>query len=156
MKPRQLQEQAHPSFLGWQMDWPVFVKTPVLTVSGKVFKRGDYFPWSELQVDPSRVALMYNQKLLNHDANKVQENGLGDRLGEINGRDLKSLVHLLNTDMRKNHCATEEEFKRKRCRQSAKPETQRIYLRQFLNKNPYMSEAFLKYRESYLDKKVET
>lgn len=155
MNSRTARNEAHPEYLGWQLDWPLYVKAPVLTIQGKVFKKGDYFPWSEMSADASKIAALYRQRLVHHDANKAKEDGTGDRLGEINGRDLKSLAGLLNHHLKKNHCATEEEFKRRRCRQSSIADTQRRFIRQFLSKNPYMSDYFLEVREPYLKKKVE-
>lgn len=155
MNQRQAMNSAHPEYLGWQMDWPLYVKSPVLRTSNKVFARGDYFPWAEMQLDPHKVFSLYQTGIVHHDARKATEEGHGDRLGEINGRDLTSLVGLLNNDLKKKHTATEEEFKRKRCRQSSIPDTQRRFIRQFLSKNPYMTDYFLETREMYLKKPVE-
>lgn len=144
--------KAHPSYLGWQIDWPLYVKAPMLTTKGKVFKRGDYFPWAEMQLDPVRIAAMYKQGSLHHNATIATEEGHGDRLGEISGKKLHALGQALNVELKKKHCATEEEFKRKRCRASAQSDTQRRYIRQFLSKNPYMTDYFLSIREHYITK----
>lgn len=149
-------DKAHPTYLGWQMDWPLYVKVPFLTMFTKTYHRGDYFPWSEVQADPEKIAVMYRQGMLYHDAYKAVEDGAGDRLGEISGRDLTSITGLLNTELKKKHCATETEFKRKRCRSSSLPDVQRRYIRQFLAKNPYMGDYFKEIREMYIKKPVET
>jgi len=143
---------AHPSYLGWQIDWPLYVKSPILKAQGKVYKKHDYFPWAELSLDPAKVAAMYKQGLLNHDAVKSKEEGQGDRLGEMTADNLKKLANNLNTKMKKEHSATEEEFKRKRCRMSSLPDHQRRYIRQFLSKNPYMTDYFLSIRDNYITK----
>lgn len=147
--------KAHPSYLGWQVDWPLYVKGPMLTARGKVFKRGDYFPWAEMQFDPVRIAAMYKQGLLHHNATISEQEGHGDRLGEITGKKLYSLANMLNVEMKKKHCATEEEFKRKRCRVSTVADTQRRFIRQFLSKNPYMHDYFVSIREDYITKVIE-
>lgn len=146
---------SHPRYLGWQMDWPIYVKVPVLNVRNKVFKRGDYFPWAEMQLDPERIATMYLQGMLYHNEEKAKTDGHGDRLGEMSLDAMKKLAQMLNTELRKKHCATEEDFKRKRCRVSAIAETQRRFIRQFLAKNPYINDYFLSIRDNYIVKKVE-
>lgn len=152
MNSRQTYNEAHPDYLGWQADWPLFVKSPILKVDTKVFKRGDYFPWAEMNLEAHKIAHMYTQKMVYHDATKAKETGEGDRLGEINNRDLRSIVNLMNTELKKSHCATEQEFKKRRCRQSNVVDTQRRFIRQFLSRNPYMGEYFLSVRERFLDK----
>lgn len=149
-----MRNEAHPRYLGFQLDWPVYVKCPVLVMQGKTYKRGDYFPWSEVQADPEKVASMYQQKLIHHDQNKTKDEGFGDRLGEMSGSGLKSLVGLMNNHLKKNHCASEEEFKRKRCRQSSILDTQRRFVRQFLAKNPYMTDFFLENRDDFITKVI--
>jgi len=155
MNPRQAYNEAHPEYLGWQMDWPLFVKSPVLRTTNKVFKRGDYFPWAEMQLDPQKVSHLYNQKIVYHDANLAVNEGLGDRIGEISGTKLRNLAQMLNNELKKKHSATEEDFKRKRCRISSIPDTQRRFIRQFLSKNPYMNDYFLSIRDTYITKKAE-
>ena len=150
MKPRQMQNEAHPDYLGWQMDWPLFVKSPILRVNNKVFSRGDYFPWAEMKIEAKKVAHFYNRKLVHHNAIKATETGEGDRLGEMSQRQIKTLVLRMNTEMKKVHCATEEQFKRLRCRQSTVLDTQRRYVRQFLARNPYMSDFFIENRNDIL------
>jgi hypothetical protein len=152
---RTLMNEAHPEYLGWQADWPLYVKAPMLTIKGKVFKKGDYFPWAEMQVEGKRVAQMYRQKLVYHNANFAKADGHGDRLGEMTTQKLRSVVGLLNNELKKNHCATEEEFKKKRCRQSVNAETQRRFIRQFLSKNPYMNDYFMSIRDDFITKVVE-
>lgn len=146
---------CHPEYLGWQMDWPLYVKCPILRVYDKVFKRGDYFPWSEMQVSPEKVSTLYKSKLVYHDATKTQSEGYGDRLGEIGGKNLNSLAALLNQELKKKHTANETDFKRKRCRQSTIADTQRRFIRQFLSKNPYMVDYFLEVRDQFIVKKAE-
>jgi hypothetical protein len=147
--------EAHPEYLGWQIDWPLYVKAPMINMRNKVFKKGDYFPWSEMQVEPHRIAQLYRQKLVYHNAQLAQNDGKGDRLGEMSQDAMKKLAQMLNTELKKNHCATEEEFKKKRCRMSVVKDTQRRFIRQFLAKNPYMNDYFLSIRDMYIPKKVE-
>lgn len=140
----------HPSYLGWQMDWPLYVKAPMLNIQGRVYKKGDYFPWAEVNADPERIATMYKNGMLYHNQDKAVEDGLGDRLGEMSGNRLKALVTLLNSELKKKHCATEDEFKRKRCRVSTIADTQRRFIRQFLAKNPYMNDFFHSVRDQFI------
>jgi hypothetical protein len=152
---RTLMNEAHPEYLGWQIDWPLYVKVPVLNVQGKVYSKGDYLPWAELKLDPSKIAQMYRQKMVYHNSNFAKEDGYGDRLGEIKNTNLRGLVQMMNHHLKKEHCATEEEFKKKRCRQSNVGDTQRRFIRQFLAKNPYMSDYFLSIRDNYIVKVID-
>jgi hypothetical protein len=152
---RTLMNEAHPEYLGWQIDWPLYVKVPVLNVQGKVYSKGDYLPWAELKLDPSKIAQMYRQKMVYHNANFTKEEGYGDRLGEMSNHNLQSVVNLMNTELKKKHCSTDEEFKRKRCRKSTIGDTQRRFIRQFLAKNPYMTDYFLSIRDRHITKIID-
>ena len=52
---------THPQYLGWQIDWPVFVKIPF---SG--YQQGDHFDWVAKNVDPARVAQLYSTGQIYH------------------------------------------------------------------------------------------
>lgn len=153
---RSLMAEAHPEYLGWQVDWPLYVRVPMLKIKNKVFKKNDHFPWAEMGADPKKVAQLYKQRMVHHNATLTTERGEGDRLGEMSIRGLRSLAQMLNTKLKKEHVSSEEEFKRKRCRMSASnADTQRRYIRQFLNKNPYMGDYFLEIRDQFIVKVVE-
>lgn len=150
MTVRSERNEAHPEYLGWQMDWPLYVKSPVLTVGTKVFRRGDYLPWAEMNLDPKKISRLYATKQVHHDAKSAKEDGLGDRLGEMSQHQLRSLVQQMNYKLRKDHCAREEDFKKRRCRQSSNLDTQRRFVRQFLSKSPYMGDYFIELRDQIL------
>lgn len=152
MTSKTQQNTAHPEYLGWQMDWPLYVKAPLVVVAGRTYSKGDYFPWAESNFEPDKIARMYSQKLLHHDAPRATEEGHGDRLGEMSTGKLHDLVSMLNDNLKKEHCATEAQFKQKRCRKSSIVDTQRRFIRQFLSKNPYMSDYFLSIRDNYISK----
>jgi len=50
----------HPTYLGWQVDWPVFIKLPV-SANGKNWKRGEHFNWLEQGIDQDKVATSTNE-----------------------------------------------------------------------------------------------
>lgn len=156
MNKRVALNAAHPEYLGFQIDWPVFVKAPVLRVGGRVYKKNDVLPWAQLGVDPAKVAQLYRRKYIIHDNTRAVEESLGDRLGEMSQKNLHRLATLMNDHFKKKHCATAQEFKQKRCRASNNEETQRRYIRQFLYKNPSMSDFFLENREHFITKVIET
>ena len=45
----------HPIYLGWQVDWPLFVKIPFCS-GGRNWIRGEEFKWAELGVEEPTVA----------------------------------------------------------------------------------------------------
>ena len=112
----------HPTWLGFQMDWPVFVKHP-FDAANVSWTRGHHFNW--------------------------QENKVGDRLSEMNAEQLYTLVGLLNSEVKKR-TSSAEELKNKRCRQSKIDDKQRGLIRSFLRKNPWITEDFYKFRDDIL------
>ena len=86
----------HPSYLGFQLDWPVFVKIP-FTAGGKNLKRGEHFNWTGMVgVEADRVATLYAAGYIYHNTELEVQNKVGDRLSEMNGPKLDNLVNLLN------------------------------------------------------------
>jgi hypothetical protein len=58
-------------------------------------------------------------------------------LGEMTTQKLRSVVgQLMNNELKKKHCSTEEEFKKKRCRQSVNAETPTAFHPTVLEQEP--------------------
>ena len=140
---------AHPNYLGFQVDWPVFVKTPFQSAN-RFWKRGESFPWAEMNLDQKAVATLYASGYIYHNPELEKETKVGDRLAELGPKDLKSLVIQLN-DIVKRRTTTAEEFKQKRCRQSTIADKQRGLIRRFLRANAYIVEDFYRIRDDIID-----
>lgn len=138
----------HPTWLGFQMDWPVFVKNP-FQADNVSWTRGENFNWQERRLDPYKVYTMYAAGYLFHNKDLEKESKSGTRLSEMNSEQLYSLVGLLNAEV-KSRTANTEEFKEKRCRQSKIDEKQRGLIRSFLRKNPWITDKFYQSRDSIL------
>ena len=54
----------HPTYLGWQVEWPVFIKRPLMADS-KTWKQGDYFNWFERGIDADKVAFSGARVMVN-------------------------------------------------------------------------------------------
>ena len=136
---------THPQYLGWQMDWPVFVKIPF---SG--YQQGDHFDWVAKNVDPARVAQLYSTGQIYHNKELEKETKVGDRLEEMDGPQLESLVRLLNTEVKARTNSTNE-YNSKKCKQSKIEAKQRALLRSFLRNNRWIEEKFFELRDGILD-----
>lgn len=138
----------HPHYLGWQVDWPVFVKMS-LSADGKQWKRGEHFNWLERSMDADKVALLYASGYLHHNKELEVQAKVGDRLSEMNGNQLKTLVNLINTEVKKRTSSTNE-FENKRCKQSTIDDKQRGLIRRFLVGNKWIQEDFYTMRDTIL------
>jgi hypothetical protein len=138
----------HPTYLGWQVDWPVFVKLPLLADS-KNWKRGDHFNWAERGVDQDRTAALYASGFLYHNRELEVQTKVGDRLSELAGKQLESLVNLLNVEV-KSRTSSTSEFEAKKCKKSRVDDKQRGLIRRFLNGNRWITEDFYTIRDKVL------
>jgi len=139
---------THPSHLGFQVDWPVFVKMP-LSADGKEWKRGDHFNWLERSIDEQKVAVLYASGYIYHNKELEVQNKVGDRLSEMNSEKLASLVNLINAEV-KSRTSSTSEFESKRCKKSTIDDKQRGLIRRFLLTNRWITEDFYKMRDSIL------
>jgi len=138
----------HPRYLGWQVDWPVFVKMP-FSADGKNWKSREHFNWAEREIEPETVARLYAQGFIYHNSELAKVNKVGDRLGEMNSEDLYRLVVQLNAIV-KERTTTTKEYNDKRCKQSKIEDKQRGLIRRFLNRNPWIVEDFYRLRDYIL------
>jgi hypothetical protein len=139
----------HPSHLGFQVDWPVFVKKP-FTGSGKIWKQGDHFNWLELGIEEAKVALLYDYGTIYHNSELVIINKVGDRLNEMGNSQLATLVNLLNAVV-KERTSSSSELQRLKCKKSTIDSKQRGLIRRFLNNNAWASEDFYSIRDRILE-----
>lgn len=143
-------KQMHPSYLGFQLDWPVFVKIPFVA-DGKQLKKGEHFNWVGMHnITEEKVVILYSSGYLYHNRELEVQNKVGDRLSEMNGPKLDNLVNLLNVVV-KDRTSSTTEFERKRCKKSKLDDKQRGLIRRFLNANHWVMEDFYRIRDSILD-----
>jgi len=139
----------HPTHLGWQVDWPVFVKLPLLADS-KNWKRGEHFNWLERGMQQDKIATLYASGYLYHNTELEVQSKVGDRLSELAGKELETLVNLLNAEV-KSRTSSTAEFETKKCKKSKIDDKQRGLVRRFLNSNRWVTEDFYEIRDKILD-----
>jgi hypothetical protein len=138
----------HPTYLGFQVDWPVFVKN-TFSAANKNWARGEHFNWQERRLDQYKVYTMYASGYLYHNTELEKENKVGDRLSEMNSEQLLTMVTLLNGVVKKR-TSTAQEFQDKRCRQSKIDDKQRGLIRSWLRKNTWVEDDYYKFRDQVL------
>lgn len=140
---------THPTYLGWQIDWPVFVKMP-FSADGKTWERGEYFNWLNRDINPDAVAHLYATNFIYHNRELEKEVKVGDRLNEMDLGQLESLVRLLNAEVKAKTNSTTE-YNAKKCKQSKIEEKQRGLLRSFIRNNRWIEDLFYETRDNILD-----
>lgn len=138
----------HPTYLGFQVDWPVFVKN-TFSAASKNWARGEHFNWQERRLDQYKVYTMYAAGYLYHNNELEKQNKVGDRLSEMNSEQLLTMVTLLNGVVKKR-TSTAQEFQDKRCRQSKIDDKQRGLIRSWLRKNTWVEDDYYKFRDQVL------
>jgi len=138
----------HPTYLGLQVDWPLFVKMP-LNADGKLWKVGDHFNWLERGIDADKVASLYVTNYLHHNKELEVQSKVGDRLSEFSSKKLDTLVSLLNVIV-KDRTSSASEYNVKKCRKSKIDDKQRGLIRRFLNNNAWITEDFYRIRDEIL------
>jgi hypothetical protein len=139
----------HPTYLGWQVDWPVFIKMPV-SANGKNWKRGEHFNWLEQSIDQDKVAILYATGYLYHNKELEVQSKVGDRLSEFSGKQLETLVNLLNAVV-KDRTSSTNEYNIKKCKKSKIDDKQRGLIRRFLNNSAWVTEDFYVIRDRILN-----
>ena len=139
----------HPTYLGIQIDWPLFVKMP-LNSDGKLWKVGDHFNWLERGIAADKVVSLYATNYVHHNETLAVQNKVGDRLSELAGKQLDTLVTLMNVEVKKR-TSSNTEFEAKKCKKSKLDDKQRGLIRRFLNSNHWIIEDFYKIRDSIID-----
>lgn len=140
---------THPRYLGWQIDWPLFVKIP-FTADGEEWEQGEHFNWLNRNIDPSAVCRLYDTGLLYHNKELEVETKVGDRLNEMSTAQLDRLVTLLNAEV-KSRTNSVTEYTAKKCKQSKIDDKQRGLVRSFLRNNRWVEDKFYELRDSILD-----
>tara|TARA_R110002094_G_scaffold218865_1_gene190550 strand:+ start:157 stop:579 length:423 start_codon:yes stop_codon:yes gene_type:complete len=138
----------HPTYLGLQIDWPLFIKMP-LNANGKLWKIGDHFNWLERGIDPDKVASLYVTQYVHHNTELEVQNKVGDRLSELAGKQLETLVNLMNAEVKKR-TSSDTEFASKKCKKSKIDDKQRGLIRRFLNVSHWITEDFYEIRDSII------
>lgn len=144
-------EGLHPRYLGWQVDWPVFVKVP-FTSNGRNWTKGNEFKWAENSIAQDVVAKLYSIGYIHHNVALEVQNKAGDRLHEMDKDQLKTLVLLLNAELKSRTVSTKD-YNEKRCRQSSIDDKQRGLIRRFLYSNKWVSEVYYDIRDKILKDK---
>ncbi len=131
----------HPVYLGWQVDWPVFVKIPC-SAFGKPWKKGEEFNWSvQIGAEADKVAHLYASGYIYHNRDLEKSSKVGDRLSEMDSDQLLTLVKLVNAEIKKR-TTTEKEYNNKRIKQSKIDDKQRGLIRAWLYRNEWMREDY--------------
>ena len=143
-----MESNMHPTYLGIQVDWPSFVKMP-LNADGKLWKVGDHFNWLERGMDEIKVSSLYVTNFIHHNKELEVQNKVGDRLSELNSKQLSTLVGLLNSEV-KDRTSSKNEFEAKKCKMSKIDGKQRGLIRRFLNGNTWVTEIFYDLRDKAL------
>lgn len=138
----------HPRYLGLQIDWPLFIKIP-FTADNKNWKKGEHFNWLERNIEEDAVATLYASGYLHHNKDLEVQNKVGDRLSEMDSRQLDTLVNLLNAEV-KSRTSSTSEFENKKCKKSRIADKQRGLIRRFLNANRWINEDFYTIRDKIL------
>jgi len=138
----------HPTYLGIQVDWPLFVKMP-LNADGKLWKTGDHFNWLERGIDADKVASLYVTNYVHHNEELAVQNKVGDRLSELAGKQLDTLVNLMNVEVKKR-TSSNTEYEAKKCKKSKLDDKQRGLIRRFLNVSHWITEDFYEIRDSII------
>lgn len=134
----------HPIYLGWQVDWPLFVKVPFGD-----WKRFQHYNWIDRDIAPERVASLYASGFLHHNKALEGDSKVGDRLNEMTIDQLDTLVNLLNAKV-KEFTNSVKEFNDRRCKKSRILDKQRGLIRRFLYSSNWITEDFYKYRDQVL------
>lgn len=140
---------VHPPHLGWQVDWPVFIKRP-FSAFGKPWKIGEEFNW-QLQVgaQEDKIAQLYKSGYIYHNRDLEVTTKVGDRLSELNSEQLLSLVKLVNKEVQ-SRTSTTKEYNDKKIKQSRIDDKQRGLIRAWLNRNNWMLQDYYRIRDSIL------
>ena len=146
-------KDMHPTYLGLQIDWPLFVKIP-FSSGGRNWTKGEEFKWAELGVEQDRVAKLYSINYVHHNPALEAQNKVGDRLHEMNSSQLHSLVIQLNAEL-KSRTVSQKDYDKNRCRQSKIDTKQRGLIRRWLYSNQWSEEFFYDLRDRILGEVVQ-
>ena len=141
----------HPTYLGFQIDWPVFVKTP-FSSGNRNWTKGEEYKWAELGFDQAAVARLYATNFIHHNPALEAQNKVGDRLHEMSSSQLHSLVIQLNSEL-KSRTVSQKDFDKNRCRQSKIDAKQRGLIRRWLYSNQWSEEFYYDLRDRILGDK---
>lgn len=160
---KEQQDYDFDNFFGFCPERPVFVKIP-FKAFGREWKRGDEYTWldqqfraEEFETIAKNVKLMYDHGKLHHDRRMEVKNKVGDRLYEMNGKQMYRLVVQMNSILKKR-TSTKKQYDELRCKVSKIDHKQRLLIRRFLDQNPWIWDEFVNYRDYILTstQKVET
>tara|TARA_R110002153_G_scaffold144744_1_gene295954 strand:- start:207 stop:581 length:375 start_codon:yes stop_codon:yes gene_type:complete len=120
------------------------------SADGKNWKAGDHFNWLERGIDADKIASLYATNYVHHNKELEVQNKVGDRLSELAGKQLDTLVNLLNAEV-KTRTSSNAEFEAKKCKKSKLDDKQRGLIRRFLNSSHWITEDFYNIRDSIID-----
>jgi len=143
-----VKQEIHPIYLGWQIDWPIFIKIP-FTSGGRSWVKGEEYKWMNHGFDQSAVAKLYSIGYVHHNPALEAQNKVGDRLHEMDTAQLKTLVRLLNVEL-KDRTVSTKDYEIKRLRQSAIPAKQRGLIRGWMYSNKWSEEIYYTLRDKVL------
>lgn len=123
----------------FQYDRDLYVKTPLgLNLGGKKYKRGEYIPWRELNMDLQKMEVLYNSGQVYHNetfAVKRAESKRGDGLEEMTLIELYALKDKLNKQV-DLYYKTDKKKRMMKCPKSTLKDRQIAHIRRWRSLNP--------------------
>lgn len=99
-----------------QFDKPLFVKVP-LRAARRDYSKGDELKWKELNLDESRIQVLYTQGFLYHNDDLEIERKVGDGLEALTIEELSSLVDRINKGLEAKS-QSKSYYESKKCKKS--------------------------------------
>lgn len=136
----------------FELNRPVFVRSRHYPI---IFRKQTYthntlFPWRELGIEEDEARILFQSDQIYHNEELEVKGKVGDRLAELSGTRLKSLVNLTNA-MIKKRCTTDKEFQSKKVKGSLIDDKQRALVRAWINRNHWALEEYQEIRDKLLD-----
>lgn len=138
----------HPTYLGWQQDWPVFVKMP-FTANSKQWSKNEHFDWVSEGINAIDVSHLYSNGFIFHNKDLEVQSKVGDRIDEMTYTQLKTLINLLNSEVKTKTNSTSE-YTSKKIKHSKIDQKQRAFVRSFLRHNRWIEDKFYEIRDDIL------
>lgn len=135
----------------FQHNLPIFVRdrhNPII-YNGKTFKFQQEIPWQELNIPQKVVETWFAISRVYHNPDLEVKSGVGDRLTEMDSKQLEAVVDKLNIVL-KGVAITTKEYNSKRCKKSKIDDKQRGLIRRFLSNNDWILKDFYSIRDEIL------
>lgn len=119
-------------------------------MGGKHYEKSQEVRWVEEGFEEDRIRIMFTQRVLYHNPELEVKNKVGDRLEEMSHEQMKVLYNLVNAQL-KGKTTSQKEYNDKKVKWSVNELKLRIFLRRWLDINPWAKEYFETERDKILD-----